>query len=200
VKEWGIVEPAMQPMVAATGDNERLNAWAGYAEAEYTFDNVYAPYLGLGYIYMSGDDDDSDPIEQFNPLFEDETYGEIAEVVYGLWFGGTTMSNVNIWKLSAGVNPTENTALGFTYYSFTANQSMFSPFAPFDLDDQDLFLGTEYDVNFTYNYSEDVTFGLMYNLFNPGSFFEAGADEAVVATDVNLSSAQQLMGSVKVTF
>ncbi len=118
VREWGTVDLGLQPVTAATIDEEALDAWGGYVEGEYTFDNAYAPYFGLGYIYMSGDDDDSDPIEQFNPLFEDEKYGEIAEVSMasniGISVGNpfdTMMTNASIWKFAFGFNPTENTAL-----------------------------------------------------------------------------------------
>ena len=203
VKEWGIVETAMQPVTATTGDPEALNAWAGYIEGEYTFDNVYAPYLGLGYIYMSGDDDDSDAIEHFNPLAEDETYGQIAEVIYGQQYwqgtGDTSMTNASIWKFSAGVNPTENTSLDLTYYSLRAVQPVWAWSG--DTDDQNQYVGSEYDVTFGYNYSEDVTFGLMYALFIPGKFFEEGAaDDPAFNWDYSLQNAQELVGSVKVTF
>ena len=203
VKEWGTVEPGMQPVTAATGDIENLNAWGGYVEGEYTFDNVYAPYLGLGYIFMSGDNDDSDAIEQFNPLCEDETYGQIAEVIYSQQYwqgtGDTSMTNASIWKLSAGVNPTENTTLDLTYYSLSASQPIWAWTG--DADDQNQYIGSEYDVTFNYNYSEDVTFGVMYALFIPGKFFEEGASEvAGDPWDYSLENAQELVGSVKVVF
>ena len=133
---------------------------------------------------MSGDDDDTDDVETFQPLYEDEKYGEIAEVVYGGI--DTSITNASIWKLSAGVNPTENTVLDLTYYSLRADRVA--------IDDQNKYIGAEYDLSFTYNYSEDVSFGLMYALFVPGKFFAGGVD------DVNLENAQELLGSVKVTF
>ena len=209
VKEWGTVEQfanlGTNGVFGSSNDAERLDAWGGYVEGEYTFDNVYAPYFGLGYIYMSGDNYNTDPIEQFNPLFEDETYGEIAEVLYGLGaFNApgvlpvdTTMTNAQIWKLSTGVNPTENTSLDLTFYSLSAVQEVFTLSA--DIDDQNHYIGSEYDVTFSYNYSEDVTFGLLYALFIPGGYFEFGADD-VAAVDIDLENAQQLMGSVKVVF
>jgi hypothetical protein len=195
VKEWGTVEGNL----TTTGDQEILDSWAGYIEGEYTFDNVYAPYIGLGYIYMGGDDLDTDEVEGFNPLFEDETYGEIAEVVYGLYFmtGDTTITNASIWKLSAGFNPTENTNIDLTYYNLWAPQHVIAFTG--DPDDQSSDIGSEYDVTFTYNYSEDVTFGLMYALFVPGNFFEMGAED-VAGLNVDLDNAQELLGSVKVTF
>jgi len=214
VKEWGIVEQGSNlgtsGFFGASNDAEILDAWAGYIEGEYTFDNVYAPYIGLGYIYMSGDNYGTDKIEQFNPLFEDEKYGEIAEVLYGLGLvnapgvavalgGGsdTTMTNAQIFKFNVGLNPTENTSIDLTYYSLAANQEVFSVTG--DEDDQGRYIGSEYDLSFNYNYSEDVSFGLMYALFIPGPYFEVGAND-VVGVDLNLENAQELMGSVKVTF
>ena len=218
VREWGIVEQfanlGTTGVFGSSNDAERLAAWGGYIEGEYTFDNPYFPYFGLGYIYMSGDNYNTDPIEQFNPLFEDEKYGEIADVLYGM--GGiagaavtapgagavglgvdTSITNAQIWKLAFGLNPTENTAIDLTFYSLSAAQEVFS--ASGDSDDHKLFIGSEYDLTFNYNYSEDVTFGLLYALFIPGKYFEWGADD-VAGLDINLSNAQEVMGSVKVTF
>lgn len=209
VKEWGMVEQNQTIGTALTGDAERLDAWGGYVEGEYTFDNAYAPYFGLGYIYMSGDDTGSDRIEQFNPLFEDEKFGEIADVVYGQYLltsspsntslrvSDAAMTNVQIWKLSTGFNPTENTALDLTFYSLTAPEEVLSLSGT--IDDQRHYIGSEYDLDFTYNYSEDVTFGLLYALFIPGNFFEMGDDDTA-AFDVSLERAQELMGSVTVVF
>ncbi len=214
VREWGTVEQGTalgtSGFYGSSTDAESLDAWGGYLEGQYTFDNPYAPYFGLGYIYMSGDDYDTQKIEQFNPLFEDETYGQIAEVLYGLGGGlnfpgagaagfanDTRISDASIWKASFGFNPTQTTNIDLTYYNLYAPQQTFSFTG--DAADQKKDIGSEYDVTFTYDYTEDVTFGLVYALFVPGDFFQAGAQD-VVGVDVNFENAQELLGSVKVTF
>lgn len=212
VRQWGTVDAVTADAMttgAPDNDQERRDAWGGYVEGEYTFDNPYVPYFGLGYIYMSGNDVDSDEIEQFNPMFEDERYGEIAEVVYGagsgLWAGGmtgtTAITNARIWKLGAGFKPTESTLIDLTYYNLRADEEVWSMFTA-DPEDQDQAIGDEFDFTVTYDYSEDVTFGLLYAVFNPGDFFEMGADEAPNAwnVSVDLDRASELIGSVKVTF
>ena len=223
VKQWGTVAQNSGPWNNNANylraEEERRNAWAGYLEGEYTFDNAYAPYFGLGYIYLSGDKEPEEldgTIEEFNPMFEDERYGEIAEVVYGLgatayvngfngMTGNTSMTNARIWKLSAGFNPTENTNIDLTYYNLTADQKVYAltqlTGEANDPKDQNKDIGDEFDLTFTYDYTEDVSFGLLYAVFNPGAFFELGADDIeVLDVDVSLEKASELIGSVKVTF
>jgi hypothetical protein len=225
VKEWGEVAAGAGPWnnaaVYQRAEQERRNAWGGYLEGEYTFDNPYAPYFGVGYIYMSGDkepDELDGNVEEFDPMFEDERYGEIAEVIYGqgatayvngfngMSTGGeTSMTNARIWKLSGGFNPTENTNIDLTYYKLTADQKVYSQTQRLgednDADDQNKDIGDEFDLTFTYDYTEDVSFGLLYAVFNPGNFFEMGADEVEANDmDISLDRASELLGSVKVTF
>ena len=51
-------------------------------------------------------------------------------------------------------------------------------------------LGNEYDVNFTYNYTEDVTFGVSLGWYVPGS----------ALADVNKSTASQAIVDLGVKF
>ena len=50
--------------------------------------------------------------------------------------------------------------------------------------------GSEVDAAVIYDYTEDVQFGLSYGAFMPGNAF----------TDPNSETAQQVIGSMKVTF
>ena len=183
VKQWG--------QVGDPGDKVDIDAWGGYAEGQYTFDNPYAPYFGAGYIFMSGDNRNTKKDEQFFAPFEDEKYGEIAEVMYGFYLTGfdTNISNASIWKLSGGFNPTQATNVDLTFYNYTADK------AYIDGVNQKKYIGSEYDVTFNYNYSEDVSFGLLYGIFYTGDFFKDGD----IGYDVK-DNAKELVGSVKVTF
>ena len=71
-----------------------------------------------------------------------------------------------------------------------------------EVPEDNLEIGDEFDLTVTYDYSEDVTFGLLYAVFNPGDFFELASDEAPGAANasVDLDRASEVMGSVKVTF
>ena len=52
-------------------------------------------------------------------------------------------------------------------------------------------LGNEFDANITYDYTEDVQFGLGLGWFVPGNAFDK---------DENRKTASQVIGSMKVTF
>jgi hypothetical protein len=51
-------------------------------------------------------------------------------------------------------------------------------------------LGWEWEMGLTYDYTEDVQFGLMGGIFTPGAAFNSS----------NSDAAKQVMGSMKVTF
>lgn len=52
------------------------------------------------------------------------------------------------------------------------------------------YAGSEWDTNFVYNYTEDVSLGLLYALFVPGTVYETAND----------STAQQLVSTVSIKF
>ena len=216
VKEWGrvatrpyayIQDPNNPTDLLAEGNQRTRDAWAGYVEGEYTFDNPYTPYLGLGYVFMTGDKNNDDSvidndgkIETFDPLFENVKYGEIADWVYGnmtnnrSWDGSTSrgMTNASIWKASFGVKPTENFLIDLTYYNFRTNRPEYNVLTQ---DNTSSDVGQEYDLSLSYDYTEDVSFGLLYAHFVPGKYW----DDALLAEDFD-DVARELLGSVKVTF
>ena len=52
------------------------------------------------------------------------------------------------------------------------------------------YIGSEWDTQVLYNYTEDVQLGLIYALFNPGNVFRTPNDD----------TAQELISSVSVKF
>lgn len=171
--------------VSSTVDRD-LDANAWYLGAEYALqDNPYQPYIGATYIFMSGEDDtsssDTGDYEQFDSLYEDEAYGEIAELK------GDSTTNLKAWKLAAGLKPTEALSLDIAYYIMEQDEAA----ATYDDD-----LGEELDVTLTYDYTEDVQFGLSAAWFDPGDYYK-GANKANTNYD---EKATQIVGSVKISF
>jgi len=68
------------------------------------------------------------------------------------------------------------------------NVSSGSPTAP--IEKTNMFYGTEFDLGVTWDYTEDVSFGLLAAWFWPGAFYYDQSDDA--ATD--------LVGTVKLSF
>ena len=192
VKETGKVEGG-EP----DGDEANLDAWGGYLGVNYTFDNPYEPYIGLTYTRLTGDKANTDKIEAFDPMFADEKYGEIAD--YVLYAGRPT--NAKIAQASVGVKPNEKLAVDLDYYVFEADQAAtaaITGISPLYIKGEadNRALGTEWDLRVTYDYTEDIQFGLCYAVFNPGKQIKDYWDYS----DIDTTQAKALIGSVKVTF
>ncbi len=172
----------------ATGnatENDR-NGRGWYTGAKYTLqDNPYQPYFGATYVFMSGNDPKTlKDNEAFDPLYAaHEDYGTIANKL------GYNDSNLKAWKLVAGLKPTEALSLDLAYNILKLDETAAS-----NIDDA---LGNELDAFLTYDYTEDVQFGLSAAWFNPGDYFK-GANKTVNPNKD--STATQIIGSVTVSF
>jgi hypothetical protein len=165
-------------VIAANGVTERdLDANGWYAGAKYTLqDNLYQPYLGATYVFMSGNDNATGDYKQFDSLYSAyEDYGTIASLK------GFNQTNLKAWKIVAGLKPTEALSLDLAYAILKRDKTAAS------VDDA---LGNELDASLTYDYTEDVQFGLSAAWFDPGQNLQATGD----------SNATQVVGSVTVSF
>ena len=105
-----------------------------------------------------------------------------------------------IYSLGASVNPLEDVTVAATWSDLQA-ASEFSGNNPLTMLQPDgstitmptsnkLGLGNETDVNFTYNYTEDVTFGVSLGWYVPGSALSSSND----------NTASQALANVGVKF
>ncbi|NOZ64603.1 MAG: alginate export family protein [Caldiserica bacterium] len=186
VKETGKVEGGKP-----NNDEATLEAWGGYFGAKYTFDNPYEPYISVNYTRLTGDKSNTKKIEAFDPMYTSESYGEIADAVL---YGGSA-TNAKITQVGLGVSPNEKLNIGLDYYIYEADQAATSLYYVKGKADSRK-LGSEWDLALTYDYTEDVQFGLTYAVFTPGR----GITKALDSLDINDAQAKALIGSVKVTF
>jgi len=216
VSQWGTVATAPYALIQdpnnptdllIEGKQRGRRAWGYYADVEYTFESPYRPYLGMGYTHLSGDKsnsasvlENSGTIETFDPMFEGKKYGEIADWVYGNmtnnrpWAGQDDfgVTNANIFKVGIGFNPTENLLVDLTYFGLRQDQAEYNILRQ---KNGNRAIGTEYDLTLAYDYTEDVSFGLIYAVFNPGGYWE----DALLTSDFD-DQAREFLGSVKVSF
>jgi len=172
---------------------------------EYNWPDVkWTPKLGIEYIYMSGETDDasSDTGEWggWNPLFIGRNIMAIRptqNIFYATAYDGATnvgqytigadqdsgLSNMQYLIVSGCIVPTENLTIDAKYaYMLLAGEVSEAN------ENEDV--GSEIDVNLTYDYTEDVTFGLLAAWFFPGDYFQDGQDD----------TAADIVGSMKVSF
>ncbi len=164
------VKAEIVPEIGDYSSTRSLSALGGYVGALYSSEGrvgfVGEPYIGVNYILMTGDEDPSDTTgdyEQFDPLFEDEIYGEINEVNSRLGLD----TNAKIVNLKLGGKLTEVTSLTLDYYILNRAEKVAGT------DD----FGTEIDLKLSYEYTEDVEFSLLTSYFDPDPAM--GTEEAI---------------------
>lgn len=189
--------------------SERRDAMAAQLLASYSLPVLqkYKPTVNASYTYVSGDKNGLANYSQdavtsaktysaWDPFNENQGGGTIYNTLFPL-------SNMHIVSVGASVAPLEDVTAAFTWSglwaadSYTASNplALFQPdggtatFAPVTKAHAKA-LGNEYDVNLTYNYTEDVTFGVSLGWFVPGDVFSS----------VNNNTASQALANVGVKF
>ncbi|MDP2940421.1 MAG: alginate export family protein [Candidatus Omnitrophota bacterium] len=177
---------------------QHLSAWAIEANAEYRFMTKYNPKVGLNYVYLSGgrDKTTNDHYSGWDPMFEDQSLGEIANLLF-------PNSNVQAAKVSASMMPREDITLGISYTflrlaellncdTITYNPPLTANWyheTTYNITPYEGYLGSEIDAMALYDYTEDVQLKLTGAWFIPGDFFADTNDGVAysVRTGVNLN-------------
>jgi hypothetical protein len=173
----------------------RHDAWAIQGMLDYTFDKVkMMPTVGASYTYLSGDEASASRNGSWDPMFYDQKLGNIAYAIL-------PFSNMQVLNLRASVKPVEDVTISAVYgYYDQAKKTNDTLTGPFLYDGSTTYLssaqlsgkrhlGDEIDVTATYDYTEDVQFGLTAGWFRPGKAFA-----------IDKRDATQLIGSMKVVF
>ncbi|MDD4183462.1 MAG: alginate export family protein [Candidatus Omnitrophica bacterium] len=177
---------------------QHLRAFAIEAMAEYRFMTKYNPTLGLTYVYLSGEDDlDKNHFTGWDPMFEDQSLGEIANILF-------PNSNIQGARVNGSIMPREDITLGASYsflklannINYTAGANTYEiPLGwyggvTYDVNTNDTYLGSEVDAYATYDYTEDVQLKLTGAWFIPGDFF----------ADTNDDLAYSVRGGINLNF
>lgn len=187
----------------ATPDVDR-SAWAFDLYGQYVWnENAYRPWVGLEFVYLSGNEAGTTDNEGWNGFFRSPTYGVIREYLDVLYTtalttdsgttGPTAATNHQHFAVSGGLSPMDDLSIDATYYWFWTAEDFLT--GTTNRGDE---VGSEIDVNVTYNYTEDVTFGLGFAWFIPGGIYDS---YNIVATGGSTNdTATQVTGSVGVVF
>ena len=164
---------------AGSGSQTERDALAVQLSGAYLFDTTYEPKLGIGYTLLTGDDSSSSDLEAWDPMFEDQVLGEIANAGVA---GYDANTNINALSLSLGLSPSETVGVKLDYYHFWLDEKG-------SLSDDEF--GDEVDLLITYDYTEDVQFSLLGAMFMPGKGLkDMGMEE----------DAYEVVGTVSVSF
>ncbi|MDD5116613.1 MAG: alginate export family protein [Candidatus Omnitrophica bacterium] len=185
----------------ATANQKNHDAWALQAMADYTFANVkMTPMVGASYTYLSGGESNSGSGKTSNNGWDPMFYSQrLNNIVYAL----LPMSNMSALNIKASCKPVEDVTISavYGYYDVAKANAGDTLASPGYYDSSSRYLNTTYtgkshlgdalDATVTYDYTEDVQFGLTGGIFRAGNAISVTNDNKV---------AQQLIGSMKVTF
>jgi len=206
--ELGNVEVA-SPTNASDLEGEHRDAFAAQFLATYTLPVLekYKPSVNASYTYASGDKNGADNYgtdhissaknytawDQFNNI---QGSGTIYRAIF-------PFSNESIVAVGASASPLEDVTTGVTWSGLWTPQRYDNSQNPLYLiqpngsgpitesvNKNAYYLGNETDLNLTYNYTEDVTFGLTVGWFVPGDVF----------TTANKETASQAIANIGVKF
>jgi hypothetical protein len=163
------------------------DAWALDVFGTYRWDNAWKPELTLEYEFFSGEEaGNTGDYSGWNPLFRGKfwtAYADFREFVYSTVDSAdqAAFQNQQFIQVKGALKPMDDLLLeaAFTYIWMDEQVS-----------GRDENLGYEIDLQATYDYTEDVSFGFLAGWFVPGDFYSSPND----------STATDLVGSMKVTF
>jgi len=180
--------------------NDR-SAYALQAMVDYTFAKVkMTPVIGASYTYLSGNKSATASSQKsWDAMYYDQKLGNIAYALLGF-------TDLSVFNLRASCKPVEDVSLSlvYGYYDFAKvkdgawtygsshfydGSTQYYTAASTPLRSGKSHIGDELDATITYDYTEDVQFGLTGGLFLPGKVW-----------DIEKQNATQLIGSMKVTF
>jgi hypothetical protein len=145
---------------------------------KYIWENVtYVPWVDLSYSFFSGDGDATDgDQEAWIPYGDTDDMLIFEENHYGLGVG----SGYSAIKIKSGFKPSQETDIQLRIGMFKASESNFRRInggAVQTLNYQDT-IGQEFDILFSWDYTEDVTFSAAAAFMTGESFLDDAVDGA----------------------
>ena len=205
---WQFGKKYLVPAANVT-DNRDREAFAYQLIAQYALDMKYSPVLTTQFTHYSGDKDPGSALQgkrsykAWDPMFEDQQGGKLFNALF-------PATNCNTLEFKGQITPLEDVKLSLEYAALWldeafatgdgAAQTTWTPndytlnAAGYNVNVGKKALGQELDIILTYDYTEDVQFGLNAGWFMPGDVF------TTVAGSQNRDNAYQVIGSVRVNF
>jgi len=214
---WQLGNQVVSNGVSGQSESEHRGAMAAQLMASYALPVLekYKPAVSASYTYLSGDKNgftnyNADHVKSakvyraWDPMFEGQGGGTIYNSLFQL-------TDMHIFALGASVSPLQDVTAAFTWSSLVSAERLDGAngqaFLQPDIAGSGLLgylqtpagskktgLGNEYDVNFGYAYTEDVSFGLSLGWFVPGDVFKAGTNGMATKT------ASQAIADIRVAF
>lgn len=182
----------------ATPSRER-GAWAADVFGTYRWDNTWKPEVTLEYVHFSGEEDlgagATTNYGAWNALYRGKfwtAYGDFREFLYATddTADQSATQNQDLLQVKGAFKPLDDLLLEGAMTYFWTPDEVRNTAGDLTSGVRSKEIGWEFDFIATYDYTEDVTFGLLAGWFVPGEFYSTGNDE----------TALDVVSSVKVSF
>ncbi len=179
--------------------NRDRQAWAADIFGTYRWDNTWKPEATLEYVHFSGESDlgagATGSYGAWNSLYRGRfwtAYGDFREFVYatGDAVDQPATTNQDLIQVKGALKPLEDLLLEASFTYFWTPETVHSTPGVQSSSTRNKDIGWEIDLQATYDYTEDVSFGLLAGWFVPGNFYQSPDDATAV----------DLVSSVKVSF
>lgn len=194
-------------------NSAQRRAWGAELIGSYDLSGIemlekYSPMVKGAYVYLSGDTNDRNSSDDsaskkytgWDPMYENQTFGHIINAIMGF-------TNCQLGGLSFQAKPISDLTAKLDYVAAWFNKR-YAPGRQIILSgvegarlftmDKTPFIGQEVDLNLTYDYTEDVQFGLLWGYFMPAKALNQKG--SANAQDTTKANAVEVIGSMKVTF
>lgn len=207
IEDWTVaLEGAFQTGKYAVDNqigNRSRAAWALDAMVEcraFQDDYAWRPVLAAEWIWYSGDNEysedptDSSRFKGWDPMFRgkfDTAIREFQNWMYDTVAPSTpSYTNQHQVLVSGSIEPTDSLMLKAVYANFFTDRKGVNPNAT------KRHIGQEVDVQLTWDYTEDVQFGLLSAWFFPGRHLK----DAAAAEGDSTNTATSIVGTVSLSF
>jgi len=148
-------------------DDEDNAGWAFLLGGKYEFPTEMSASVHANLSLFSGDDGDSKKNTEWITFFPSNDASRLGPLTYALildrW-GPDRLANKQVINVGGSVRPVEKICIGFDWFNIKLRE---------EFSDETGF-GNEIDASVTYNYTEDLAFGLQYGLLMRGDFLTDG--------------------------
>ena len=208
---------------AVQPEPKKRNAWACDLGADLRLwedDYAWRPVFGAEYIFYSGNNEHNttlagEDFKGWNRMFRgklDSAIHDHYNVFYTAGMPTTERADTNLHQfiLKWGLQPMDNLSVDGRYIHFRLHENAWGPSnaaGTMGYGVQEKGVGNEVDIEWTYEYTEDVTFGLLSAWFWSGDYYwtpeDTDSTAAVVAganSGSSKSVAREVVATCKVSF
>ena len=181
--------------VFGTGEKKRIDAWAGDFGVTYDMDFFSHPNVTVEYAFGSGDSDrvNVTDTENGNTIGRDHNFLYFGYLPTGYALA-PRLSNLHVYKAAVLLNPLETfesfktIRVGIEYYRFYKDKRR-GGISDTNATVADKDIGSEIDLNLSWQILSDVTMTLEFGYFMPGDAYPRNGDdsEKYFSADVTLT-------------